>query len=89
MVLSDLYDVSTDWILKGREHSMVSKKNQDEMMLVEDKRLRAYFDRINQHWKDGNRDIRGWIIVQLAKAFPEITEELKKENENAATAETA
>lgn len=89
MLLSDLYAVSTDWILKGQEYPVVSKKDQNEMMAVKDKRLRAYFDQINRLWTEGNRDVRGWIIVQLDKAFPELAEELKKEDENASTAETA
>ncbi|TCL77009.1 helix-turn-helix protein [Hydrogenispora ethanolica] len=89
ILLSDLYDVSVDWILKGQEYTVVSKKNQNEIMVVEDKRLRAFLERINRLWAEGNRDVRGWIIIQLSKAFPEIAEELKKENENAATAETA
>lgn len=86
IVLSDLYEVTSDWILKGQNAhfpSSIKEKRGDDycantLPLVPSKELLSFFESLSQEWKDGDGETRGWIIVQLRKAFPDIAEKIKK-----------
>jgi transcriptional regulator with XRE-family HTH domain len=86
IVLSDLYGVTTDWILKGNSadspSSMKDKNGEPyhtaDIPTVPNKELANFFESIAREWKDGDGETRGWIIVQLRKAFPDIAEKTKK-----------
>ncbi len=86
IVLSDLYGVTTDWILKGEGVGpQFSIKEPAEALYdaggfpgVPNKKLLSFFEAIAQEWEKGDEETRGWIIVQLRKAFPDIAEKLKK-----------
>lgn len=99
--LSNIYNVSIDWILTGKGHEKEADKliepyanqppdNPDEQMpVIRDIKLRIYIQSLIELWTEGNKDKKGWIIVQLERAFPEIVDEVKKEHEQAATADIA
>jgi transcriptional regulator with XRE-family HTH domain len=78
VALSQLFGVTTDWILFGD-----NKKEESLSVspLAKDKKITRYFQYISKLWIEGNRDKKGWIITQLERAFPEVAEEMKIENE--------
>lgn len=86
ILLSDIYKVSIDWIVKGKLSDELPPNN--EQIIVPDKRLREFLRLLVKLWINGDRDIKGWIIVQLGKAFPEINEEIKKRDTKTAGADT-
>lgn len=80
IVLSKLYGVTTDWILMGegvnsqfllKENSGVSYDS-DRFSNVPNKELMGFLNSIAEAWKEADEETRGWIIVQLRRAFPEI-----------------
>jgi transcriptional regulator with XRE-family HTH domain len=87
LLLSDIYNVSIDWILTGRTDTKTPiVKNLPSF--IPDEELRPYLERINQLLDvedDDKKNMRGWVIVQLRKAFPEIAGEIKKDNEKEET----
>ncbi|TCL55737.1 transcriptional regulator with XRE-family HTH domain [Hydrogenispora ethanolica] len=76
MKLARFYGVSTDWILFGDDGS--EKDSNENLIYVPDSKLRAFFILLVKMWQEGSQDVRGWIIVQLEKAFPEIALKIKK-----------
>jgi transcriptional regulator with XRE-family HTH domain len=70
--LSKEYDVSIDWLLTGesKHHFDITKENKDTVLLLL---------RILTEWEQGDEATRGWVIVQLRKAFPEAAAELKND----------
>jgi transcriptional regulator with XRE-family HTH domain len=91
IALSNLYGISVDWILFG-EGNITKEQNytcKGTETFPAPPIISAYFNKLIQLWHNGDNDMRGWLKVQLRKAFPEIAEEIKKEQEQAATADIA
>lgn len=88
ILLSDLYGVSIDWILKGRISSYQDSLVEVEaLMTLVDREVKGFFQKIARLWLEGDRDLRGWIVVQLRLAFPRIAAEIKNESEEAAASD--
>jgi hypothetical protein len=71
-------NASLDWILTGRTDT------RNLPSFIPDEELRPYFEKTNQLLDiedDDKKNMKGWVIVQLRKAFPEIAGEIKKDNE--------
>jgi transcriptional regulator with XRE-family HTH domain len=89
LLFSDIYRVSIDWILTGRTDTKIPSDNNPPSFFP-DEELKPYFKKINELLEIGSADkqhMRGWIIIQLEKAFPEIAEEIKKDNQREAVSE--
>ncbi len=76
-LLSELYGVSVDWILKGE-----TKKQDDEFVnnlapIYTIKEFQFFMREIESVWEDGDAETKGWIVVQLRKAFPEVGKKIK------------
>lgn len=82
ILLSEMYGVSTDWILKGSTPSPKDNPDSENRQLLPNKELFSFFQKLSKLWSDGDRDIQGWIIVQLRLAFPQIANEIKKHRNN-------
>jgi transcriptional regulator with XRE-family HTH domain len=76
VALSHFFGVTTDWILFG--DSSQDNKDEDFLDVITDVELQKIFIKIREQWITGDDAERGWIKVQLRKAFPEIAEETKK-----------
>jgi HTH-type transcriptional regulator, cell division transcriptional repressor len=80
--LSELYNVSTDWILKGKTPE--NKGDQDLITVGDilqsdiDEELAAYLRYILKAWHEGERD-RHWVMKQLERAFEDVGKSLKEE----------
>ena len=78
LLLSELYGVTTDWILKGGDPVQI--KEEDSLYQfygltdVSNKELVFLVKMLLESWKSGDEETKGWIIVQLRRAFPEIAE---------------
>jgi transcriptional regulator with XRE-family HTH domain len=87
MFISAKFNVSVDWILTGQPGT------KELPSFIPDEELRPYFEKINKlldaESEDEQQHMRGWIIIQLQKAFPEIAEEVKKEGEKEVTSENS
>jgi transcriptional regulator with XRE-family HTH domain len=85
IALSHVFGVTSDWVLFGDD----IPPNKDEGFLgaITDVEMQKLFLKLRGHWLKGDEDERVWIKVQLRKAFPEVAEEVKKENEEAAAAD--
>ena len=70
LLLSDIYDVSIDWLLKG-ENAKLFDMNEKNKELV------SFFRDLYDQWEQGDEATRGWIVVQLRKAFPETAAKLR------------
>jgi transcriptional regulator with XRE-family HTH domain len=80
--LSELYHLSVDWILKGEApKSPYFQESNEEVLKVPDRKLRILLQEIVQLWSESNADVRGWIIIQLKRAFPEVAEKLKNDDQ--------
>ena len=79
IALSDLYGVSTDWILKG-ENPSLARIMEDRALYgaeypgVPNKELTGLIHVVLEAWEKGDEATRGWILVQLRRAFPEMVE---------------
>lgn len=69
--LSEVYRVSIDWLLKGEEPNLYE-------MNEENREIITFLQNIYKKWQESDEATRGWIIVQLRRAFPELVEELQK-----------
>lgn len=76
VLLSELYGVSTDWILKGRHPSLAKEAPDFYSLERKKKELHKFYKLLLQAWEDGDEETRGWILVQLRRAFPEIAEKI-------------
>jgi transcriptional regulator with XRE-family HTH domain len=73
--ISTKFNASLDWILTGQTGA---KKLPS---FIPDEELSPYFEKINKLLDvedNDKKNMRGWIIIQLQKAFPEIAEEINK-----------
>lgn len=73
--LAKLYGVSVDWILFGER-----TPSKDITVTLSSLELANYFSRINDVWDLGDERVKGWVIIQLEKAFPEVAKKIQKEN---------
>ena len=73
--LSELYGVSSDWILFGER----TNEAKDISVTLSSLELANFFSKINDTWKNGDERIKTWVMVQLEKAFPEVAERIKKD----------
>lgn len=91
ILLSELYEVSIDWILKGTApySDKVPVFERLSLLTLPNQEIMGFFEKISKMWLDGDRDLRGWIVVQLRLAFPQIAGEIKKERQEAATTDIA
>lgn len=76
VLLSELYGVTTDWILKGESQGLLNEPAVPYYIKNENKLL-DFFDLILKLWEESDEDMKGWIIVQLKRAFPELADKLK------------
>jgi transcriptional regulator with XRE-family HTH domain len=76
IALSNIYNISIDWILKGH-----CNKNADQL-LIPDQEIMTLFNKLTRLWHEEDQALQGWIKIQLRRAFPEIAAEIKKEKEN-------
>jgi transcriptional regulator with XRE-family HTH domain len=83
--LSNIYDVSIDWILKGYNNK--TNPSFEKLLILEtpDVEVKKILKKLSSLWHKKDRDIQGWIKIQLMRAFPEIAEEIKKDNEKEET----
>jgi transcriptional regulator with XRE-family HTH domain len=83
--LSNIYDVSIDWILKGYNNK--TNPSFEKLLILEtpDVEVKKILEKLSSLWQKEDRDIQGWIKIQLMRAFPEIAEEIKKDNEKEET----
>jgi len=77
VLLSELYEVSTDWILKGRHPSLAKESGGSYSSARRKKELQEFNKLLLQAWEEGDKETRGWILVQLRRAFPEIAEKIQ------------
>jgi transcriptional regulator with XRE-family HTH domain len=90
MFISSKFKVSVDWILTGKGDIIANNNGEsdalgEQILIIRDEKLRKYIRSLFNLWTEGNSDIKGWIIIQLEKAFPEIAGEIKKDNEKEET----
>jgi transcriptional regulator with XRE-family HTH domain len=85
MFISTKFNASVDWILTG-EGDILKKTNKtggpyksgEQILIIRNQKLDKYIRSLLKLWTEGAPDIKGWIIVQLEKAFPDIAAEIKK-----------
>lgn len=70
-LLSDLYEVSVDWILKG-ETKPQEDGAADIAPIYTIKEFKFFLKELESTWETGDNETKGWIVVQLRKAFPEM-----------------
>ena len=75
MKLARFYGVTTDWILFGDDFE---GKPNENLIYVQDSKLREFVILLDEMWREGNQDLRGWMAIQLQKTFPEIALKMKK-----------
>jgi transcriptional regulator with XRE-family HTH domain len=75
--LSNIYQVSVDWILKG--HCSETSPPGAGQPLITDKEIMLFMDKLSNLWREADRDLQGWIKVQLRRNLTEIAEEIKNE----------
>jgi transcriptional regulator with XRE-family HTH domain len=92
--LSALYEVTTDWILKGgsydgakfgvagvREKKGIYQfKAPSGQTEPPSEELMGFINSILETWGQCDTVTRGWIVGQLRKAFPEMAETLRKDH---------
>lgn len=76
--LSQLYGVTTDWILFGDIHEDETIKTNHLSIPVPNIELGVYFSRIAQIWEEGDEETKAWVMVQLRRAFPEVEQKIRK-----------
>jgi transcriptional regulator with XRE-family HTH domain len=87
MKLAKYFKVTSDWILFGDQQPEKAETITDAgfNVIVPDMELAQYFAKIVEEWKNGDERIKGWVIVQLQNAFPNVakklTKKLKKEKD--------
>jgi HTH-type transcriptional regulator, cell division transcriptional repressor len=81
ILLSELYVVSTDWILKGTHTAPEDASDYKNPLLIQNKEIMGVFQKISKLWFNGDRDIQGWILIQLRLAFSQIPEEIKQKHD--------
>lgn len=77
-LLSDQYDVSVDWILKG---NITMSQQTQKVEAIFDHDLKLMIDVLQSLMLSGDPDLRGWAKVQFKRAFGEqsaATEEKKQ-----------
>lgn len=80
ILLSELYQVPADWILKGfiRDREVASTR-ENQPLLFPNEEMMSFVAKLSGLWAHGDRDVQGWILVQLRQAFPQIALEIQKE----------
>lgn len=76
IALSELYEVSVDWILKGEVEKQYKEIPSDIAPLFTGKEFKSLIKELEQEWEKGDAETKGWVVVQLRKAFPEIVERI-------------
>jgi transcriptional regulator with XRE-family HTH domain len=79
--LAKLYGVSADWILFGENATLTGDIKECDNFLknIDDPEMIFFFMKLRDYWLKGDDAEKGWIKVQLRKAFPHIMEEIRKE----------
>jgi transcriptional regulator with XRE-family HTH domain len=72
VLFSEIYHVSIDWLLTGKTFEDGNKS------LDSANELKQILNSIDGLWEKADEQTRGWIIVQLKRAFPELAEQSKK-----------
>jgi transcriptional regulator with XRE-family HTH domain len=74
MKLAKYFKVTSDWILFGDQSNQEAEVTYTGFnVIVPDMELALYFSKIVEEWKNGDERIKGWVIVQLQNAFPNVT----------------
>jgi transcriptional regulator with XRE-family HTH domain len=81
IALSKLYEVSADWILKGETDKQYKEIPSNIAPLFTGKEFKSIIQELEQEWEQGDAETKGWVVVQLRKAFPEIVERIEKEKD--------
>ncbi|MBP2630637.1 MAG: Helix-turn-helix domain [Firmicutes bacterium] len=68
VVLSDFYEVSTDWLLKGIE---AKSKIQEETKIIFDQDTKDMLEAVKLMMSDSDPEARSWAKVQFRKSFAE------------------
>ncbi len=79
-LLSDLYGVSVDWILKGDIKAQDSEVLDNLTPIYTIKEFNFFMREIESVWEEGDQETRGWLVVQLRKAFPEVEKKIKNKS---------
>ena len=74
--LSDLYEVSVDWILKGPSE-MTYKEPPAPLPIMTHKEFKTFLKELDAEWAEADLETKGWLVVQLRKAFPEIAAKME------------
>jgi transcriptional regulator with XRE-family HTH domain len=72
VLFSEIYNVSVDWILKGETAAKFDKPSGSSNI-----EFKGFLKSIDETWEKADEETRGWIIVQLRRAFPELTDKNK------------
>ncbi|TCL62010.1 transcriptional regulator with XRE-family HTH domain [Hydrogenispora ethanolica] len=76
--LSELYEVSADWILKGQTEPTFHGPPAI-LPVLSHKKFKAFLSELDAEWTQGDIELKGWIVVQLRKAFPEIAARIEND----------
>ncbi|HBE77006.1 MAG TPA: hypothetical protein DDW65_04380 [Firmicutes bacterium] len=71
VLLSELYEVSIDWILTGTDNNQTPPKEKL------DPELEVMLEYMKEMWQC-SRDRQGWLKIQFNEAFPKFKEWFKK-----------
>lgn len=77
-LLSDVYGVSVDWILKGETKLQGAEVATNLAPIYTIKEFKFFMKELESVWEAGDTETKGWLVVQLRKAFPEMGEKIKK-----------
>jgi transcriptional regulator with XRE-family HTH domain len=81
IALTQYFNISSDWILLGD-----SDKKAIVSPIVQ-KDFCPLVEKLNALWCNGDEEFRIWMKVQLGRAFPEIAEAIKTDNQTEAAPE--
>jgi HTH-type transcriptional regulator, cell division transcriptional repressor len=87
ILLSELYQISVDWILKGTPSNKDIPIFENPLPSFPNNEMMIFFHKLSELWAQEDRDIQGWMVVQMRLAFPQVSVEIKRELEIAAISE--
>lgn len=70
-LLSDQYDVTVDWILKGITIKLDEQPQNQKVEAIFDPDLKEMIDVLETLMLSGDPDLRGWAKIQFKNAFKE------------------
>lgn len=76
VLLSELYGVSVDWILKGKDYS--KKEDTEAAAGISDGDFQFMSDTLKKLMLSNDPDLKGWAKVQFKLAFGDYLKQLEK-----------